>query len=271
MHDAYTSYHEHVYHTCLCRKCEIETEIVDRRSIERLSIQGNRFENQGLNIWKAGVASMQEGHSEGWLASPMAYYGLPCMFEHMKRVNPDAAVPDAAFADTQLVATTQQQAPINVPDSLPFDELELPEAAPVSVPTPLAPLNKFKRSLPMPHIPKNQKAAARTSGGLPPQSSPMSQRQSGTESEFGDLGDSASAVGADTLEDSQSQTGSLLPSRERLETLKQKLPLQALMNGIKLGRQERTVRFALNSSTIDDSDKKLLRNHLKLAPNAMKQ
>ena len=43
------------------------------------------------------------------------------------------------------------------------------------------------------------------------------------------------------------------------------------MNGIKLGRQERTVRLALNSSTLDDSDKKLLRNHLKLAPDAMKQ
>ena len=98
----------------------------------------------------------------------------------------------------------------------------------------------------------------------------MSQRQSGTESDFGDLGDSASAVGADTLEDSQSQTGNL-PSRERLEILKQKLPLQAFMDGLKLGRQERTVRFALNSSTIDDSDKKLLRDHLKLAPNAMKQ
>ena len=37
------------------------------------------------------------------------------------------------------------------------------------------------------------------------------------------------------------------------------------MNGIKLGRQEWTVRLALNSNTIDDSDKKLLRNHLKLA------
>jgi hypothetical protein len=256
--------------TCLFRKCEIETEIVDRRSIERLSIQGNRFENQGLNIWKAGVASMQEGHSEGWLASPMAYYALPCMFEHMKRVNPDATVPDAAFAETQLIANTQRPPAIVVGDSLPLDEPMLPEAAGVSVPTPLAPLNKFKRSLPMLHIPKNPKAAARTSGGLPPQSSPMSQRQSGTESELGDLGDSASAFGAETQEDSQSQMG-YLPSRERLETLKQKLPLQALMNGIKLGRQERTVRLALNSSTLDDSDKKLLRNHLKLAPNAMKQ
>ena len=43
------------------------------------------------------------------------------------------------------------------------------------------------------------------------------------------------------------------------------------MNGIKFGRQERTVRLTLNSNTIDDSDKKLLRNHVKLAPNAMKQ
>ena len=168
------------------------------------------------------------------------------MFEHMKRVNPDATVPDAAFAETQLIASTQRPPTIDVADSLPLDEPMLPEAAGVSVPTPLAPLNKFKRSLPMLHIPKNPKAAARTSGGLPPQSSPMSQRQSGTESELGDLGD-------------------------RLETLKQKLPLQALMNGIKLGRQERTVRLALNSSTLDDGDKKLLRNHLKLAPNAMKQ
>ena len=154
-----------VYHTCIRRKCESETEIVDRLSIERLSIQGNRFENQGLDIWKAGVASMQEGHSEGWLASPKAYYGLPCMFGHMKRVNPDAAVPDAAFADTQLLANTQRPPPIDVPETLPLDEPELPEAASVSMPTPLAPLNKFKRSLPMPHIPE---VCCKDLGGPPP-------------------------------------------------------------------------------------------------------
>jgi len=238
--------------------------MIDRRAVERLSRSSNHFDAQGKHIWEAGVRSTYQGTSDnGWLGSPMARLHIPCMFEHMKKVNPEAAdLAETQAADTSYMQNAQT-ACIEVQDSLPEVQGEAPTQA--SMLDPGVPTNKFKRSLPEPRAPKNPKAATKPSAGLP-QPSPKS-RRSPTESDFGDLGDSASAAG--TEHDDESQF-TFMHSRERLESLKQKLPLSALMNGAKLGRQERTVRMAVTSSTLDDGDKKLLRNHLKLAPNAIK-
>ena len=75
--------------------------------------------------------------------------------------------------------------------------------------------------------------------------------------------DGASSCAETQLCDDQAQN-----SREKLDVLKAKLPLQQLMSGAKLGRQERTVRQYLGNQSLEPQDAKLLRNCLKLAPSA---
>ena len=236
------------------------SEVVDRCSVERLSATSNRFENQGQQIWKAGVAGTQAGHSDGWLGTPVSYMHLPCMFEHMKKVNPDAAGADREAPDAAAQPRAAAE-PILVQDSLPAEPiLEDSQVVLPSVPT-----NKFERSLTAAPW-KNSQAAPKPTGAVGfSQASPASYRPSPTESDVGEtMAETLDAASLVSEEDSQSLAGGAT-SRDKLESLKSKLPLQALMGGAKLGRQERTVRLALTGKNLDDGDKKLLRNHLKLA------
>jgi len=254
-----------VYRTPLCRRCEIESEVVDRCSVERLSATSNRFEKQGQQIWKAGVGGTQHGHSDGWLGAPLSYMHLPCMFEHMKKVNPDAAGAPAEGTSSAAQPSSAADA-ILVQDSIePADELA-EHAAPVLLPS--VPTNKFERSLTAAPWKSSKAAPKPTAAGGFAQGSPTSYRPSPTDTELAETLDAVDATSLASEEDSQLGVVGT-SSRDKLESLKSKLPLQALMGGAKLGRQERTVRLALQGKSLDDGDKKLLRNHLKLAPNIL--
>ena len=72
------------------------------------------------------------------------------------------------------------------------------------------------------------------------------------------------AIQADTddMEDFETKGGfRWLTSAGALQLFKNKLPLDTLMSGIRVGRSERAVRACLANGTLDKDDfKKLLRN-----------
>lgn len=85
-----------------------------------------------------------------------------------------------------------------------------------------------------------------------------------------DLGpaDSASqigeSIGGDDDDDEDSRVSPTMTSPQVLACLKRKLPIRAILEGGRLGRQERNVRVYLTNSRLDQNDLKMLRAFLRL-------
>jgi len=242
------------------RRCIIQSEIVDRRATERLSLAKNTFESQGNLAWQAGVACAQSSHApDGWLSH--VNMSLTCMFEHMKKINPHADVGARAGAQPEQVLQPSAAAPIMVSDSLPVESDSLPVES-VAVEEGAAPPNRFQRSL-TGRLTLGSKG--KPSKGKPASSPTAASQQLPSPS----TGGFDEADGASSCADTQLIDDTQLPnSREKLDMLKAKLPLRDLMSGAKLGRQERNVRQYLGNNSLDPQDAKLLRNYLKLALSA---
>ena len=250
----------HILH----RRCIIQSEIVDRRATERLSLVKNTFESQGNLTWQAGVLNSQSSHApDGWLSH--ANMSLTCMFEHMKKINPhtsDAASGAGAWAEHLLQPAAPL--PIEVTDSLPMEHDSLP-VEPVPVEEPAAPANRFQRSLTGPLMGcKGKPSKGKLSlGSSCSQGMPLSSPSRASATGGFDELDTASSCAETQLCDDPVPN-----SREKLDVLKAKLPLKQLMSGAKLGRQERNVRQYLGNQSLEPQDAKLLRNYLKLALSA---
>jgi hypothetical protein len=189
------------------------------------------------------------------------------MTDHMKKINPDAAAPGVGTgAWPETLRQSAAAEPIQVTDSLPADHDSQPvESVPVEEGA--APANRFQRSLTGPLIPglRHTKGKGKfnlSSPGNSQQPLPSPSKASAT-SGFDDA-DGASSCADTQLEDAQTAT----QPADKLALLKAKLPLNQLMSGIKLGRQERNARQYLTNNSLEPQDLKLLRNYLKLAPSA---
>jgi hypothetical protein len=188
------------------------------------------------------------------------------MTDHMKKINPDAADPGVGTGAWPETLRQSAGVPIVVPDSLPADhDSQQVEAVPIEEGA--APANRFQRSLtgPLTSGLRHTKGKGKfnlSSQGNSQQPLPSPSKAS-AHGDFDDA-DGASSCADTQLEDAQTAT----QPADKLALLKAKLPLNQLMSGIKLGRQERNARQYLTNNSLEPQDLKLLRNYLKLAPSA---
>jgi hypothetical protein len=227
----------------------------------------NTFESQGKLNWQAGVASAQTSHApDGWLSH--ANLSLTCMFDQMQKINPEAVAAGVApGAWPEHLRSPAAAVPIEVNDSLPMDHDSQPVDS-VSVEEGSAPANKFQRSLTGPLTLGLKHTKGKGKLNLSSQGSSQQPLPSPSPTRASAAGGSDDADGASWCEATQLLDDTATQPADKLALLKAKLPLNQLMSGTKLGRQERNVRHYLANNSLESQDLKLLRNYLKLAPRA---
>jgi len=256
------------------RRVTLRTRLSDVRSTARLAGADHAYERQGQHILEAGIRDRSQTVSSGLTLEPLV---LPNIFQHFEKVNPDteysetlALLRRASHDEASSSASAAAQAPLaqeakaggQQPAPAAFDApsvilnespgpkllrsfaSELPQSAPSPPPAASGPCATVVGT-----APKKQKLMDPTATGVGPDDSASM------------IADSAN--GDDDDADDGLDMKKLRSSSSRLAALKAKVPLSELMSGVRLGRQERSVKKYLTNAKLDTTDTRLLRNHLK--------
>jgi hypothetical protein len=229
------------------KKVTISTQLSNTRTSHVLPAAGNLYETQGKHMYRAASSSTAARADNADLFGKAELFKT--VSEHMEKVAPELW--QQRFGSTETVEpaesptnddgpTTRQVATSKFGRALSFGAMSSPAL-------------KGK--------PPSAVATAHTS------------LHSSLSSVHDDLGpgDSASQISGGDMgleeDDDKVMAGKMknLTSSQRLAFLKQKLPLELVMTGEKLGRSERAVKVHLNSGSqfLDGTEMKLLRNYMK--------
>ena len=239
------------------RTAHVSTQLVDKKITHRMQHDKNFFESQGREVFEFGCQAHQEEVSNGWLAKPII---LPGIHEHMAKVNPEQAEAEHhhhhQLHDSQLSMDTTEGTD---------DVAVSPPLVASGVVNQVAVGNLLRRSVVSPGSLQPPQSSPKTDKKKTPQHGSPSEpglRKLGSASEI-DPCDSVSQVGSgiDDMRDMEMKNKS---SSDKLKILKSRMPLKDIMEGVKLGRQERNARLFLNSEKLDPADTKLLRAYFKL-------
>lgn len=247
------------------RRLIASSEVSDIKRTHRLASSENKYEKQGEQVWRAGMAATAEQTAMKAILAPTTQ--LHTVEDHLAEVNPDlyrTRFRDEA-ADTEAVGTgtTLEQASTEAAASVVGLPSHVPEASPYKP-------NKLFRSLSSGLAATASPAAGRTRQSQ--SSSALSSRPSGLPQNPPrpaalSAADSISQVGGSGSVDDDPNFDDVkfrsMTSAQKLVVLKGKISLRDLLQGDKLGRSERAAQKYLSNGRLADQEVKLLRNYLK--------